>query len=1268
MSAMIRPNRLEVNDRFPMLGFTIRTHGEPRRVEVAVATDPALLEPDGKGRRSPSNFYSSSAGGPLAAPRGETVYVVPSEVLARFVGSEKLYFGLATASATGPAQFEIDLMPTVDSPYVSLRALTGRSLRRLRVIPGRSRGSGNGALEWAGDAVQPGQKPAERGHGAPTLITAPSATHYDDGFGPMPKENRPSSATPTAGASTGTPALAPTDTPRASGTLPVVGAKSMAWDDAAQTLADAPLIVGDRRPVKPPPSSALRGAAHIAAEAALLALSGPLAPVIVALRLAARASGAAGMPVSIGLGPATAAGLFSGATFGAGVIFGPSGELGVYGTAQFDVGFLTSINLTAQLTVVRGGIETFSGWSNSATVSGGEGCVGGGSALFDDHGNFQGISVQAGIGAGLSPVDFFVSVQRSVSTTFGMAAALGQLRPQARAMGIDPDTMGIEGPAASDRPLEPQTQAQSWSGPLAIIPDYSRASRFEASPAFTSRPRRTIDRIVIHITDANTTASTVSHFTRADADSSSHYLVGQDGEVVQFVREADIAWHSHGMNSRSIGIEHVCVNQHGATYGQTTLPALPPTEVEYAESAALVSYLCDKYAIATDRVHVIGHSEADTRTSHTDCPNGAPWDWDRYIQMIQRRVSLPTSQSLGLRPRRAARAFDAQIPLDPGVGGQSIGMNALQIGDIILSTTDAAISRAIRAMTSGQISHAMLYVDQGGQVVEAVGEGVRLMPLGDAIATATVAVAFRVPDLSHDQRQMIADAAGNHLGQPYNHIGIARQAVFQIEQRLCATLPNGLSDRCRAFAGRIDMGTQSNDQFFCSELVLDAFRTAGRPLTSEQPNWASPDDIATLRFDYSKLRYIGHLKAAPSGGLFGHLLAYAEAQPARAMSTEAFSLNWDDVELVPQPSDTSCWAAAATMVIGWNERVSIDPAVIARAGAAIKFSGQADVASNQRFAEAIGLVAEAPADYSVDGFRHLLDNYGPLWVGKVMGSTSPWNASSHAVTVTGVYSNGTDAYLRVSDPWDRVIGSPGAPGSYQNSHATGSRYIIKHEDFMREYDADQAGDAKALHTMILHAPGTGGRTPNRGSAATAGYAQSYEPLGIAAPAPSREAANNLVVDPSPGVTRRVETTTRDGVRFTLQQLDGMRWARTQPALSAPALSAEVSVADWPRMPDDHGGTFGAVKLAWHHGGGAIGDIHLVPKHAGLSHGWSLAVEGRIIDGPDSETVAAATVELRHHFSHLTEPDHRSVVRLVLRGDGTHDRSNEWELAPVHVGA
>ena len=119
-AAQIRPTRLEVNDRFPMLGFTIRTQTPGSRAEVVIATDPRLLGPDGKAQRTPSNFFSSRAAGELTIARDEAVWVVPPEVLAHFVGAERLYFGLATAN--NGSGYTVEVMPTEASPYVSLAA------------------------------------------------------------------------------------------------------------------------------------------------------------------------------------------------------------------------------------------------------------------------------------------------------------------------------------------------------------------------------------------------------------------------------------------------------------------------------------------------------------------------------------------------------------------------------------------------------------------------------------------------------------------------------------------------------------------------------------------------------------------------------------------------------------------------------------------------------------------------------------------------------------------------------------------------------------------------------------------------------------------------------------------------------------------------------------------------------------------------------------------------------------------------------------------
>lgn len=105
MSAQLRPNRLVINDRFPMLGFTIRTDGSPQQAEITIATDPVLFS-DPSSRLS-SNFFSTSELGALSVPKGEAVYVVPPEVIARFIGAERLYFALATAPMENGATYEV---------------------------------------------------------------------------------------------------------------------------------------------------------------------------------------------------------------------------------------------------------------------------------------------------------------------------------------------------------------------------------------------------------------------------------------------------------------------------------------------------------------------------------------------------------------------------------------------------------------------------------------------------------------------------------------------------------------------------------------------------------------------------------------------------------------------------------------------------------------------------------------------------------------------------------------------------------------------------------------------------------------------------------------------------------------------------------------------------------------------------------------------------------------------------------------------------------
>lgn len=96
-------------------------------------------------------------------------------------------------------------------------------------------------------------------------------------------------------------------------------------------------------------------------------------------------------------------------------------------------------------------------------------------------------------------------------------------------------------------------------------PDHAGAE-VRVSPNFSlrvgaSRP----DMIILHYTGMKTGAAAEAWLCTPESQVSSHYLVHEDGGVVQMVRESDRAWHAgksfwHGVtdiNSHSVGIEIV---------------------------------------------------------------------------------------------------------------------------------------------------------------------------------------------------------------------------------------------------------------------------------------------------------------------------------------------------------------------------------------------------------------------------------------------------------------------------------------------------------------------------------------------------------------------------------------------------------------------------------------------------------------------------------------------------------------------------------------
>jgi hypothetical protein len=147
-----------------------------------------------------------------------------------------------------------------------------------------------------------------------------------------------------------------------------------------------------------------------------------------------------------------------------------------------------------------------------------------------------------------------------------------------------------------------------------------------------------------------------------------------------------------------------------------------------------------------------------------------------------------------------------------------------------------------------------------------------------------------------------------------------------------------------------------------------------------------------------------------------------------------------EVELVPQQTGMSCWAAAAAMIVGWNDLVSIDPSEIARGIGYWQQYRNGLAASDTTMFSYWGLQPEPPQCYTVMGFAQMLNANGPLWVAGDLGTTG---REPHVRVVAGMQGDGTPegTILTIHDPWQRGMTTFRTPNN-------GSTYTVTYKEFV----------------------------------------------------------------------------------------------------------------------------------------------------------------------------------------------------------------------------
>jgi len=140
-----------------------------------------------------------------------------------------------------------------------------------------------------------------------------------------------------------------------------------------------------------------------------------------------------------------------------------------------------------------------------------------------------------------------------------------------------------------------------------------------------------------------------------------------------------------------------------------------------------------------------------------------------------------------------------------------------------------------------------------------------------------------------------------------------------------------------------------------------------------------------------------------------------------------------EVPMSAQQTGMSCWAAGASMVVGWRDKVSIDPREIARAAGAWAQYRDGLLPEDASIFPIWGMVPEPPQSYTVEAFYQLLDRYGPLWVAAAM-------PSAHIRVVTGMVGDGSPdgTTVFINDPWELGMTDfrlPNAGAQYTETYA-----------------------------------------------------------------------------------------------------------------------------------------------------------------------------------------------------------------------------------------
>jgi len=191
------------------------------------------------------------------------------------------------------------------------------------------------------------------------------------------------------------------------------------------------------------------------------------------------------------------------------------------------------------------------------------------------------------------------------------------------------------------------------------------------SPNFNDRASDiSIDKIIIHYTGMKDAASALARLCDADSQVSAHYMIDEDGTIIQLVDEAKRAWHAgksfwrgqRDINSASVGIELV---NPGHEFGYRPFPSQQITALKQ-----LMKEIVTRHSMSA-LLAPLAHS--DIAPSRKEDP-GELFPWQDLAE-----------DGLGLWPEPASLEFAPPSEAEIRVALGTIGYDVSVLADALLA-------------------------------------------------------------------------------------------------------------------------------------------------------------------------------------------------------------------------------------------------------------------------------------------------------------------------------------------------------------------------------------------------------------------------------------------------------------------------------------------------------------------------------------------------------------------------------------------------------